>query len=311
MIIGTCACGKAFQVPDHFAGKRGRCKACGEVVTIPAVVVDDQVDAWLSEPVPAPDVLADDAPAPTPIAVVTPPPIPPTFVAAPAVSTNSPPDSEQLLGRVRQLERSLRRHRIVSAILIASWVLVIGAVFSLVMIARLMYPDPLKTDPLEEPAAASQTDDEARLGGTIMSASLTAATHKVDGTGGARWLSRLTRDEWEALVLVKLRTAALRRSAECLVYEGFADELPGLVALLEQDVRTPSAMKAALGLRRIILRAKRGIKPFQTMPAEDRWVDGDSQAGDRVCEEVGRELGASEQELDRDLDVYFARRWGR
>jgi hypothetical protein len=32
----SCECGKTFQVGDQFAGKRGKCKACGAVVTVPA-----------------------------------------------------------------------------------------------------------------------------------------------------------------------------------------------------------------------------------------------------------------------------------
>jgi hypothetical protein len=36
MIEVTCECGKRFSVGDQFAGKRGRCKACGRVVTVPA-----------------------------------------------------------------------------------------------------------------------------------------------------------------------------------------------------------------------------------------------------------------------------------
>jgi len=33
----SCECGKRFSVGDQYAGKRGRCKACGGVVTVPAV----------------------------------------------------------------------------------------------------------------------------------------------------------------------------------------------------------------------------------------------------------------------------------
>ncbi len=31
----TCTCGKSFGVPDHFAGKSGRCKACGARLIVP------------------------------------------------------------------------------------------------------------------------------------------------------------------------------------------------------------------------------------------------------------------------------------
>jgi hypothetical protein len=32
----SCECGKRFSVGDQYAGKRGRCKACGRMVTVPA-----------------------------------------------------------------------------------------------------------------------------------------------------------------------------------------------------------------------------------------------------------------------------------
>ena len=35
MIPFTCACGKSFSVPDEFAGRTARCKACGNSVTVP------------------------------------------------------------------------------------------------------------------------------------------------------------------------------------------------------------------------------------------------------------------------------------
>ena len=31
----SCSCGKTFSVPDHFAGRRGRCKGCGSPVAVP------------------------------------------------------------------------------------------------------------------------------------------------------------------------------------------------------------------------------------------------------------------------------------
>src|SRR5437660_11518719 len=32
----SCECGKAYKVPDKFAGKRVRCKHCGETVAVPS-----------------------------------------------------------------------------------------------------------------------------------------------------------------------------------------------------------------------------------------------------------------------------------
>jgi hypothetical protein len=33
--LAQCACGKSFKVKDEYAGKRGKCPQCGDVVTIP------------------------------------------------------------------------------------------------------------------------------------------------------------------------------------------------------------------------------------------------------------------------------------
>src|SRR5438105_3322003 len=35
MIEFACSCGKRFSVPDNFAGRTARCKACGSNVTVP------------------------------------------------------------------------------------------------------------------------------------------------------------------------------------------------------------------------------------------------------------------------------------
>src|SRR5438128_7607228 len=36
MIEFSCSsCGRAFAVPDHFAGRRARCKSCGVELTVP------------------------------------------------------------------------------------------------------------------------------------------------------------------------------------------------------------------------------------------------------------------------------------
>ena len=48
-----CECGKRFSVGDQFAGKRGRCKACGRVVTVPAA----QPAKPMVKPGPSPDDL--------------------------------------------------------------------------------------------------------------------------------------------------------------------------------------------------------------------------------------------------------------
>ncbi len=37
----TCTCGKRFSVPEEHAGKKGRCPACGKVITVPSISTDD------------------------------------------------------------------------------------------------------------------------------------------------------------------------------------------------------------------------------------------------------------------------------
>lgn len=39
-IAVTCSCGKSFRVKDEYAGRRGKCPACGVAVTIPAADVE-------------------------------------------------------------------------------------------------------------------------------------------------------------------------------------------------------------------------------------------------------------------------------
>lgn len=53
----TCECGKRFSVGDQFAGKRGRCKACGRVVTVPAA---QTAAAESAQPIVFPDRPSDD-----------------------------------------------------------------------------------------------------------------------------------------------------------------------------------------------------------------------------------------------------------
>ncbi|MDR3638688.1 MAG: hypothetical protein P4L84_33085 [Isosphaeraceae bacterium] len=43
-----CACGKRTTVSNELAGKRGRCRSCGEVVTIPSPATPDQIGEWLA-----------------------------------------------------------------------------------------------------------------------------------------------------------------------------------------------------------------------------------------------------------------------
>src|SRR4051794_30125699 len=63
-IAFTCpSCGKSLQLPDHAAGKTGKCKACGARIAIPA---DDAVEADSYAVIePEPSRPADPLPAPT------------------------------------------------------------------------------------------------------------------------------------------------------------------------------------------------------------------------------------------------------
>ena len=48
MIRVTCKCGKSIEVPDQFAGKTGKCKACGTAVLVPFVSEPEPVFAALA-----------------------------------------------------------------------------------------------------------------------------------------------------------------------------------------------------------------------------------------------------------------------
>jgi hypothetical protein len=47
-----CECGKRFTVGDQYAGKRGRCKACGKTVTVPAVQTPTYPHDLADDPIP-------------------------------------------------------------------------------------------------------------------------------------------------------------------------------------------------------------------------------------------------------------------
>lgn len=44
-ITVVCACSKRISVPDHFAGKAGKCKGCGARLEIPAIAVAGASDS--------------------------------------------------------------------------------------------------------------------------------------------------------------------------------------------------------------------------------------------------------------------------
>jgi hypothetical protein len=43
-ITANCSCGKKYQVKEDFAGKKFKCKDCGETVKVPAEQIDDLED---------------------------------------------------------------------------------------------------------------------------------------------------------------------------------------------------------------------------------------------------------------------------
>jgi hypothetical protein len=57
----ACACGKRFRVAEKYAGRRIKCPACGEVVTVPAPAAfpDDLVDTTKGDDAESPISLAD------------------------------------------------------------------------------------------------------------------------------------------------------------------------------------------------------------------------------------------------------------
>jgi ubiquitin-protein ligase/transcription elongation factor Elf1 len=63
MITFSCdKCGKAFSVDDKLAGRKGKCKACGAPIEVPAprTLSDEDVSSWLD------DAVAEEAAATTP-----------------------------------------------------------------------------------------------------------------------------------------------------------------------------------------------------------------------------------------------------
>jgi hypothetical protein len=70
----SCECGKQFEVGDQYAGKRGRCKACGRIVTVPAASAPQDDPFSATEP----EVAPLNAPSP-PSQAANPPPAFPEY----------------------------------------------------------------------------------------------------------------------------------------------------------------------------------------------------------------------------------------
>ena len=91
----ACSCGKHLHAPDGSSGKHARCPKCGDVLTVPDLVLDDLAApaAEYSLPDTVPAARPTAAPAPAPIRTIhTPPDIP---IASPSPrstgATLSPP----------------------------------------------------------------------------------------------------------------------------------------------------------------------------------------------------------------------------
>jgi transcription initiation factor TFIIIB Brf1 subunit/transcription initiation factor TFIIB len=69
-ITAACdACGSKFKVADQYAGRKGKCKKCGGVVTIPQPAPEPEADLYdLAEP----DPIRSTATAVAPIAPIAP-----------------------------------------------------------------------------------------------------------------------------------------------------------------------------------------------------------------------------------------------
>src|SRR4051812_7209716 len=70
-----CACGNAFRVPDHLAGKRVRCPKCAHPVPVP-VAAPAPVGPVAFRPVAPPALSAPKAPPPDEPAVAGPTAVP-------------------------------------------------------------------------------------------------------------------------------------------------------------------------------------------------------------------------------------------
>ena len=95
MTIKCESCGTSFFVPNTLAGKRVKCRKCGQAVAVgtppPAATAKPLIKpkvAAPAEPAPAAEA-ASAAPAPAPVAE-TPPPVAETSVAAPAAPVPAP-----------------------------------------------------------------------------------------------------------------------------------------------------------------------------------------------------------------------------
>ena len=73
-ILAECGCGKRYRVKDELAGRKVRCKACGEAFAVP--VIAEVVEPLMAESIPTEPVMATPVPSTSPPAS---PPPPATF----------------------------------------------------------------------------------------------------------------------------------------------------------------------------------------------------------------------------------------
>lgn len=92
-IAFACPCGKSFQVPEQYAGKRTKCSACGSPLVVPTPPAAEPDDGGYE--------VVDDAPAPAPLPVARAAPVRAIPVSPPA----APPSP---LGANRWAEKPAR-----------------------------------------------------------------------------------------------------------------------------------------------------------------------------------------------------------
>lgn len=101
MISVHCDCGKEFTTKAENAGKKGKCPACGKVITIPMPVIEDDVEDWLGAPSTNPLKSPSSASQPPPTTTSHGPPQPPTPSSSAIIGVSPKLPTTQPLSRTQ------------------------------------------------------------------------------------------------------------------------------------------------------------------------------------------------------------------
>lgn len=204
----------------------------------------------------------------------------------------------------------MRRERDMRRLLPLSLAIALGIVIPGIIAGCGSEPAESVPLPASTSTGVSPSEADVRRGALIQVALLKRATDKVmPGGDGGKWLSGLPRGELEALLLTKLYSGIRLGALERIVEEGYGDEIPKLMRILEKDINTDSSRRVSAGLKELSPFIARGVKPFEEVEPGGHWVSARAEDRQRVLERLNEQLEPVAEDFDRDVKAYFAREY--